>query len=130
MSPVINERVKTSCPNCLEQRSSVLEIRRSKIGLRRRMQCGHCGHRFSTFELTEKMYKEFAEALEFKKKALKLIGPLLDRHVEENSSSEFDIKCFGCLHYRKNICDYEFPEAGTEEADECNWFDPRDNDEN
>ena len=124
MSPVINERVKTSCPNCLEQRSSVLEIRRSKIGLRRRLECGHCGHRFSTFELTEKTYKELIEAFEFKKKVIKVIGPFINEKVKSDVRSEFDIKCFTCLHYRNNICDYEFPEAGTEESEHCNWFDP------
>ena len=94
MSPVINERVKTSCPDCFEQRSSVLEIRRSKIGLRRRLECGHCGHRFSTFELTEKTYRELVEAFEFKKKVIKVIGPLINEKVESDVRSKFDIKCF------------------------------------
>jgi transcriptional regulator NrdR family protein len=38
------------CPDC-GGKARVLETRESKIGTRRRRQCGTCGQRFTTYEL-------------------------------------------------------------------------------
>ena len=131
MSSVINERVKTVCPQCNEQRSVVLEVRRSKTGLRRRFECAFCSHRFTTYEITETTYKEFIGALQFKNKVfslfnelktLNLLQPFFDLSVSDKLEQIEDIRCFSCRYYSNNLCSFDLPEAGTEDAVDCNMY--------
>lgn len=124
MSPAINERVKTPCPKCLEQRSIILELRRSKTSIRRRIECGFCSHRFTTHELSDEIYKEYVKALEFKTKALKLFKNVLDETTFIYEEKPLEIKCHTCSYYMDDLCNFGFPEAGTQEASDCTMYSP------
>ena len=122
MSPAINERVKTSCPKCLEQRSIILELRRSKTAIRRRIECGFCSHKFTTYELSEDTYKEYAKALEFKTKILKLFKNFLGEDNTVFVEKPLEVKCHTCSHYMDDLCTFGFPAAGTEDAADCTMY--------
>ena len=52
------------CPKC-GRATSVVETRAENDGLviRRRRECGHCGHRFNTYEVDEGLSKTIAKYL-------------------------------------------------------------------
>ena len=114
------------CPTCLEDAAKVIESRQIESGRRRRFMCQKCEHRFTRVELTSEAYSEL-KAIKCKyNQIVSLIGDLklstepMDSFVEDGTSL-----CYSCKHYSSKStegCSFSLPEAGTEEAKDCNLF--------
>ena len=42
-----------TCPNCGEEKNTVVDTRAIEAGIRRRRECAECKHRWSTIEILE-----------------------------------------------------------------------------
>lgn len=46
-------RLGVRCPECESSLSAVIDSRESSVGKKRRRKCQACGHRYTTWEMTE-----------------------------------------------------------------------------
>jgi DNA-directed RNA polymerase subunit RPC12/RpoP len=98
-----------------------LEKRPNRAAVRRRKHCSACGHRETTYEISQKQFKEWKtiEKLGAQLREV-LLGKSQKPAVAANDSG---IKCPTCRHWSGKGCDFEFPEAGGKFAEECSMYD-------
>jgi hypothetical protein len=102
----------SNCSNCGATEVRVLETRPSRDAIRRRKHCYHCGHRETTYEITQAQYKE----LEVLARLRKVLGG--------NEPAPITLLCQGCSNWHGGACSFGFPEAGGRFATDCSVFDP------
>jgi transcription elongation factor Elf1 len=99
----------SSCPACGQLSLMVLESRDNGSARRRRKACIKCGHRLTTYEITQEEYRQ-----------LKGKGKLKPRPKPSATPHEFN--CSTCVHWEESGCGLDFPEAGGWFADECSCY--------
>ena len=106
---------RASCPKCYTNRVEVIESRNTREGLvRRRKECKHCGHRFTTREIHEELYQSFLGNRQLINKFRAWLG--------DGPELEPMKVCDQCVHWGTKGCGMEFPDAGDTFADECAYF--------
>ncbi len=113
----VNQPLPT-CPSCGHSTFRTIDTNRSKLAIRRRKQCDHCGHRATTHEVTDEF---FQEAKQNQSLVMKMRSVLLkDQPKVEPVVLPVDIKCVDCIHNsNNNECTFGFPEYNTEDSFDC-----------
>jgi hypothetical protein len=109
-----NPRYLSECPKCKTKTCETIESKKESLGQRRRKECKTCGHRLTTYEVSEEFFKESQKL----KSNLGKIRSLL----EVDSTPVTGDTCEQCEHMDDGICSFSFPDAGGYFASECNLF--------
>ncbi len=107
----------TQCPECGEQGFRVIESRFVEDTKRRRKACEKCGHRMTTYEVSQKFYKTANHNAQIVGKLRVALGT--DASVGKRQKSA---TCDSCQYMTKGECLFGFPEAGGEFASECSTY--------
>ena len=94
----------SNCSQCGSLAVFILETRNTATARRRRKRCDRCGHRETTYEISQEEYK-----------ALKR-GKALPRETTPS------VQCNTCIHWNATSCGLDFPEAGGRFAAECSCY--------
>jgi len=111
------------CPQCKEKELKTIESRTTKQSTRRRKECGACGYRITTHEVSADFFEEAKQNQILVAQMRKLLGA--DLPIPGVSVSEFRAlnKCSDCQHNKDGCyCAFEFPEYDTAESYDCNHF--------
>jgi len=111
------------CPQCKEKELKTIESRTTKQSTRRRKECGACGYRITTHEVSADFFEEAKQNQILVAQMRKLLGA--DLPIPGVSVSEFKAlnKCSDCQHNKDGCyCAFEFPEYDTAESYDCNHF--------
>jgi len=109
-----NPRYLSECPKCKTKTCETIESRKESLGQRRRKECTTCGHRQTTYEVSEEFFRE---ARELKSNFAKIRSLL-----EVSSTSIISNTCDHCVHMVDAECSFDFPDAGGSFASECSLF--------
>jgi hypothetical protein len=117
MSPT-PKRVSRSC--CSKCRSPEFFVYSSKVNAKnhrlRRWHCPDCGHRLTTYEITEAELKRYMRA----ESVMQAMSKILDTQPGQRDSGAAGASCMRChLWTRAGTCDLGIPEAGDTFAQEC-----------
>jgi len=107
----------TCCPACTAFELRVIESRRKARYTRRRKECGGCGHRLTTYELSAEYFEEVRDAKLQLNKIYKVLGS-----AEVSTPSKEGVTCYMCIHMTGRGCQLDFPEAGGAFAAECSSY--------
>jgi hypothetical protein len=99
-----------NCSNCGANAVRVLETRPNRNAIRRRKHCCNCGHRETTYEISQAQYKEL-EVLARLRKVLSGEEP-----------APVGLMCQDCSNWAGGGCSFGFPEAGGRFATGCSVF--------
>ena len=108
-------RQRVECSACKKDGLLIIESRKSGTATRRRKECVYCGHRETTYELSQNEYFEFKKAHVLANKLRVLI----------QTSDTPNKLCSQCVHMDKKGCAFDFPEAGGSFAAECSMFEEK-----
>jgi len=112
-----------NCSRCGSNSVRVLEKRPNRAAIRRRKHCSACGHRETTYEISQKQFKEWKT---IEKLGMQLREVLLGKSEKSAvAASDSGIQCPTCRHWSGKRCDFEFPEAGGRFAEECLMYGKR-----
>jgi hypothetical protein len=95
----------SNCPGCGQLSLMVLESRANGSARRRRKACTKCGHRLTTYEITQEEYRQ-----------------LKGKGKSKPAATPHELNCSTCVHWREGGCGMDFPEAGGWFADECSCY--------
>lgn len=84
-----------------------MESRVTATARRRRKRCDKCGHRETTYEISQELYKSLSKGTP-RPKVPFVPGP--------------QISCTRCIHWESSSCGFDFPEAGGYFAGSCSCF--------
>jgi len=120
MSPAPKRVSRSCCPKC---RSSEFFVYSSKVNTKnhrlRRWHCPDCGHRLTTYEITEAELKRYMRA----ELVVEAVSAALDSKLGRRQSGAAGASCLRCHHWtRAGTCDLDIPEAGDAFARECPHF--------
>lgn len=125
MNPIDYARlhVSTRCPSCDQIAVKVIESRETRGDSirRRRRQCGECGYRDTTYEVTESFFKLAKENKNVLSKIRKFVSGS-DELPSEEIVNTSEATCEQCSHMAAYGCAFDFPEAGGSFAEECSMF--------
>ena len=93
-----------NCPECGSLAVFILETRNAGTAKRRRKRCDRCGHRETTYEITQQEYFRL-------RKGKASVEPEPPR-----------LSCDSCTHWKTTSCGMDFPEAGGKFAAECSCY--------
>ena len=99
-----------NCSKCGANAVRVLETRPNRDSIRRRKHCCSCGHRETTYEVSQAQYKE----LEVIARLRKVLGG------DEPAAPKRH--CQSCKHWDDGACDFGYPEAGGGFACDCSTY--------
>ncbi|NBX50358.1 hypothetical protein EBT25_10540 [bacterium] len=125
MNPIDYSRsyALTRCPSCDQKAVKVIESRETRGDSirRRRRECGECGYRDTTYEVTEAFFnlaKENKNALIRVRKVVLGSDGTAPKEIVNTS----DTTCEQCCYMGSYGCAFDFPEAGGSFAEECSMF--------
>jgi hypothetical protein len=102
-----------SCPKCSAVAFRTIETRRNKYkAIRRRRKCTECDYRLTTYEVTQSFYEE---TIFFRKIAEQILNKF-------GAGSTGAPGCDTCQFNMGHKCNFEFPEYGTDEAEDCTFY--------
>lgn len=107
------------CPSCGHATLKTIESRKTKLSTRRRKECGFCGYRTTTHELTDETFQELKAAQQL----LNRIKDTLQIQYQSTTTSIVDqdfIPCSTCKHNSGFTCSFSFPEYDSPDAIDCN----------
>lgn len=106
-----------TCPVCREPQLKTIESRPSKASTRRRKQCGACGHRVTTHEVSVEFYNQAKENAILVEKFRKLLGASAAQTEQE------EFKCPTCKYnVGGDYCSFDLPEYNTSDCYDCNHY--------
>lgn len=116
-------QILTSCPACKAAGIKIIESRETKTDSirRRRRACVKCGHKDTTYEVTESFFKTAKE----NKRLLAKIRDFLvcpEAPGPKENVNAVEATCEQCGHMSSYGCAFDFPEAGGDFAQECSMF--------
>lgn len=128
LSPIDIARANwpTNCSHCGAAAVRVLETRPNGKAIRRRKHCEACNQRETTYEISQKQYKEL-EVLAKLRHVLLESGIAKAAQIPQTSKGKAKQKpqgpsCSECIHWQADACGLRFPEAGGAFAAECSCF--------
>ena len=94
-----------TCGECGSLAVFIIESRPlPRGGRRRRKRCDRCGHRATTYEISQEEYKALRK------------GKALPRKTTPS------VQCDTCIHWETTSCGFDFPEAGGWFAADCSCY--------
>jgi len=115
MSGLLAYSQKRVCPACGSTTFKVIESRTVAEGKRRRYACSSCDHRETRYEISAEAYDEFV-------KAQRIVRDLKVILSTTKDSKEQECVCYSCKFYENSDCVFGYPESGTPDASDCNYF--------
>lgn len=108
------------CPKCRQQTCITIESRINKDNSRRRRkECSECGHRYTTYEVSEHFYK----SSNLNQRRVDTITKCLNLNSSTQSTHALsDSFCDNCVYMCSYGCSFDFPDAGGTFATECSMF--------
>lgn len=106
---------KKVCPACGSTTFKVIESRTVTEGKRRRYACSSCDYRETRYEISAEAYEEFV-------KAQRIVRDLKGVLSTTRENKKQECACYNCKFYENSNCVFGYPEAGTPEASDCNYF--------
>ena len=128
LSPIDIARANwpTNCSHCGASAVRVLETRPNGKAIRRRKHCEACGQRETTYEISQKQYKELDVLAKLRHVLMgsKGVEPAPMRRATRKKAElkQEGPDCSECIHWQHNDCGMSFPEAGGDFAAECSCF--------
>jgi hypothetical protein len=111
------------CPSCQHDSFKVIESRIAfETVRRRRKSCSACGHRETTYEVSQAFFVEAQSNAEL---LLRLKRALTGKDFPSSVLESSETSCLDCTYFEHNRCSFEFPEAGGSFARECTMFSPQ-----
>ena len=110
------------CPQCKENALKTIESRVTKQSTRRRKECGACGYRTTTHEVSAEFFDEAKQNLILVGQMRKLLGAGLPIPGVDLPQMGVEIKCDECTHNNGKRCAFDFPEYGTDESYDCSQY--------
>jgi len=105
-----------ACPSCGFSDFKILESRVVDLGRRRRYHCHHCGHRETTYEISQTDLDRLRLADRLYRYAAKIVKSADPEPPAEGPA------CDQCIHFSNERCTMGIPEAGDGFAAECSIF--------
>lgn len=105
------------CPKCGQLGFKVIESRTTDGLTRRRKACAKCGHRTTTYEVTQAFYRTATQNAQIVDKLRSALGGHTPAQGRHNSAT-----CESCQYMTKGECSFGFPEAGGTFASECSTY--------
>ena len=101
----------SNCSECGSLAVFVLESRTTAKARRRRKECARCGHRETTYEISQEQYRQ-------------LLGQSRSSPGPKVAKAEPKPDCKDCIHWEKETtsCGFDFPEAGGWFAADCGCY--------
>lgn len=125
MNPIDVARAHLSirCPSCNEIAVKIIESRgtRGDSIRRRRRECGECGYRDTTYEVTESFFKLAKENKNILGKIRKFVSGS-DKPEPKEIVNTLGATCERCSYMSSYGCAFDFPEAGGSFAEECSMY--------
>lgn len=106
------------CPRCGHDRFHIIETRVTQAGRRRRRSCQACKYRETTVEIAKHEHQRLLVA----DRALKNVIQVVLKGKTKTSPVTAGQSCQDCQFYVNSVCEFEFPEAGDEFAEECSLY--------
>ena len=113
------------CPVCGKRQYKVIETRPTSfrgVGQnirRRRRQCDHCGHRDTTYEIPDFMYRQMLEDRKIVERVDNLLGSNGKPVFEIPAVQESNVDCDDCRFNSGNSCSFGLPEYQTFDCRDC-----------
>ena len=113
------------CPVCNKREYKVLETRPTSykgIGQnirRRRRRCDHCGHRDTTYEIPDFMYRQMVEDRKIVDEIAKSFGFKNKPAFKTSAVEESNVDCDDCRFNDGESCSFDLPEYGTFDCRDC-----------
>lgn len=107
---------KKQCPQCGRKAFSVRESRKCIDGIRRRYVCDHCELRETRYEVSAEAYNELTELRRVVKEIKSLISTSAPAELKKATQH---VICYSCDHFSNHGCGFDYPEAGSSEAEGC-----------
>jgi hypothetical protein len=111
--------VLPTCPACQQPGIRVRESRPNAHGTRRRKACDHCGHRFTTYEVSAEFYRQAEDNIKKIMLLRQTLGAPMGEHAVQGQNP-----CGNCVFNVQDgqACAYGLPEYDSVEAADCNYF--------
>jgi hypothetical protein len=93
----------SNCSSCGSLAVFVIESRNTANARRRRKRCDRCGHRETTYEISQEEYKALTKG-------------------KTTPEAKPSLSCDTCIHWETTSCGMGFPEAGGRFAAECSCY--------
>lgn len=113
---------KKKCPRCGQRSFGVYETRAVKDGRRRRYKCSCCNFRETQYEISSSSYDELLELRRVSRDIKCLISSIAPQELR---NSVEDVICYSCEHFGRHGCGFDYPEAGSKEAQGCFNFEQK-----
>ena len=113
------------CPECGKRGWYVLETRPTSykgVGKdirRRRRRCSHCGHRDTTYEIPDFMYRQMLEDRKIVDEIAKSFGFKNKPAFKTSAVDESNVDCDDCRFNDGERCSFGLPEYGTFDCRDC-----------
>ncbi len=106
-----------NCPECKELSFVTIESRVTSDSRRRRKACHACGHRSTSYEVSQEFYKKAKNDADIVGRLRAALGGAEVPSVVPEARPEKS--CVMCTYMTQGECSFGFPEAGDEFATEC-----------
>lgn len=107
-----------SCPACAAGRLYTLETRQTGGAIRRRRRCNACGHRTTTYEISQELYQQLQTA----SATLDRVLAALDTQPLAPVPERAPLPCETCAYATRGRCSFDYPEAFTQDAIDCSMY--------
>lgn len=115
---LIRRNSRTQCPECSSNRFYVIETRvNHDRKRRRRWACSDCGYRETTIEITKHEHERLLVADQAIKDVVRAIAG-----QSRSSKPSASRSCQCCLFLTDGKCEFGFPEAGDDFAEDCSLY--------
>ena len=98
----------SNCSSCGSLAVFIIESRNTATARRRRKRCERCGHRETTYEISQDLYRQLLG------KSRSSPGP--------KPGPQGSRTCSSCIHWETTSCGFDFPEAGGWFAADCSCY--------